>query len=93
VHRPHGAQFHKICLVQGLEKSLRRQEIYGVADEGAARDALETFGKTWNGKEPMIYRSWDEHWAGLCEYFKYSPEIRRAIYTTNAWETKFPRSH
>jgi hypothetical protein len=23
---------------------------------------------------------------------RYSPEIRRAIYTTNAWETKFPLS-
>jgi transposase-like protein len=31
----------------------------------------------------MIYRSWDEHWTDLCEYFIYSPEIRRAIYTTN----------
>jgi transposase-like protein len=64
--------------------------VYTAADEGAARDGLETFGKTRDGKYPMIYRSWDEHWAGLCGYFKYSPKIRRAIYTTNAWETKFP---
>jgi transposase-like protein len=61
--------------------------VYTAADEGAARDALESFGKTWDGKYPMIYRSWDEHWTGLCEYFKYSPEIRRAIYTTNAIES------
>jgi transposase-like protein len=66
--------------------------VYTAGDEGAARGALETFGKTWNGKEPMMYRSRDEHWADLCEYFKYSPEIRRAIYTTNARETKFPMS-
>jgi transposase-like protein len=63
------------------------KEIYGAADEGAARDALEAFGKTWEGKYPMIYRSWEEHWSDLCEYFKYSPEIRRAIYTTNAIES------
>jgi transposase-like protein len=63
------------------------KEIYGAADEAAARDALETFGKTWDSKYPMIYRSWDEHWSDLCEYFKYSPEIRRAIYTTNAIES------
>jgi transposase-like protein len=35
----------------------------------------------------MIYRSWDEHWSDLCEYFNYSPEIRRAMYTTNAIES------
>jgi transposase-like protein len=61
--------------------------VYTAANEGAARDALEQFGKTWDEKYPMIYRSWDEHWNDLCEYFKYSPEIRRAIYTTNAIES------
>jgi transposase-like protein len=61
--------------------------VYAAADEGAARDALEAFGRTWDAKYPMIYRSWDEHWSDLCEYFKYSPEIRRAIYTTNAIES------
>ena len=61
--------------------------VYTAANGGAARDALEQFGKTWDEKYPMIYRSWDEHWNDLCEYFKYSPEIRRAIYTTNAIES------
>jgi transposase-like protein len=61
--------------------------VYTAADEAAAREALEAFGRTWDGKYPMIYRSWDEHWSDLCEYFKYSPEIRRAIYTTNAIES------
>jgi hypothetical protein len=61
--------------------------VYTAADEAAAREALETFGKTWDGKYPMIYRFWEEHWTDLCEYFKYSPEIRRAIYTSNAIES------
>ncbi|MDR0709173.1 MAG: transposase [Spirochaetaceae bacterium] len=60
--------------------------VYTAADEGATRDALETSGKTRDGKYPMIYRSRDEHWSDLCEYFKYSPEKRRAIYTANAIE-------
>jgi len=34
----------------------------------------------------MIYKSWLEHWEDLREFFKYPPEIRRAIYTTNAVE-------
>jgi transposase-like protein len=61
--------------------------IYSANSETAARDALEDFGKTWDSKYPMIYKSWDDRWENLCEFFKYSSEIRRAIYTTNAVES------
>jgi transposase-like protein len=60
--------------------------VYSDNTEEAGRDALEEFGKTWNGKYPMIYKSWDQRWDDLNEFFKYPPEIRRAIYTTNAIE-------
>jgi transposase-like protein len=61
--------------------------VYSAAAETAARDALEEFGKKWDGKYPMIYKSWDQHWEDLNEFFKYPFEIRRAIYTTNAIES------
>jgi len=61
--------------------------VYSANTESAGRDALEEFGKTWNVKYPMIYKSWDCHWGDLSEFFKYPPEIRRAIYTTNAVES------
>jgi transposase-like protein len=61
--------------------------IYSAPTEEAGREALEDFGKIWNPKYPMIYQSWDSHWSDLCEFFKYQPEIRRAIYTTNAIES------
>ena len=61
--------------------------IYSANTEEAGREALEDFGKTWNGKYPMIYQSWERHWDDLSEFFKYPPEIRRAIYTTNAVES------
>jgi transposase-like protein len=61
--------------------------VYSANSEGAGREALEDFGKTWNGKYPMIYQSWERHWEDLSEFFKYPPEIRRAIYTTNAVES------
>ncbi|MDR2941640.1 MAG: transposase [Treponema sp.] len=35
----------------------------------------------------MIYQSWQRHWDDLSEFYKYSPEIRKAIYTTNAVES------
>jgi len=61
--------------------------VYSANTETAGRDALEEFGKTWDAKYPMIYKSWDHHWNDLSEFFKYPPEIRRAIYTTNAVES------
>jgi len=61
--------------------------VYSANSEEAGHDALEDFGKKWNGKYPMIYKSWEHHWEDLSEFFKYPPEIRRAIYTTNAIES------
>jgi transposase-like protein len=61
--------------------------VYSAATEAAGRDALEEFGKAWNEKYPMIYKSWDHHWNDLSGFFKYPLEIRRAIYTTNAVES------
>jgi transposase-like protein len=63
------------------------KEIYSAATEESGHAALEEFGNKWNGKYPMIYQSWDRHWENLIEFFKYPPEIRKAIYTTNAVES------
>ena len=61
--------------------------VYSAATETAGRDALEQFGKKWDGKYPMIYQCWHRHWDDFSEFYKYPPEIRRAIYTTNAVES------
>jgi len=61
--------------------------IYTANTVEVARNALEDFGETWNKKYPMIHKSWDHHWEDLIEFYKYSFEIRRAIYTTNAIES------
>jgi transposase-like protein len=61
--------------------------VYSANTEEAGLDALEDFGKKWNGKYPMIYQSWQRHWNDLSEFFKYPPGIRKAIYTTNAIES------
>jgi transposase-like protein len=63
------------------------KQIYSAVSEAAGLDALEAFGKKWHGKYPMIYDSWQRHWDDLSGFFKYPPEIRKAIYTTNAVES------
>jgi transposase-like protein len=61
--------------------------IYSADTEESGRAAPEEFGKIWNGKYPMIYHSRERRRDDLNEFFKYPPEIRRAIYTTNAVES------
>jgi transposase-like protein len=48
--------------------------------------ALEAFCEKQQAKHPLIYKSWDANQPDLCEFFTYSEEIRRVIYTTNAIE-------
>lgn len=48
---------------------------------------LEQFGRAWDSQYPQISKSWTVHWANLRTIFEYPPEIRKAIYTTNAVES------
>ena len=63
------------------------KQIYSAVNEEEALEALDDLGRKWNGKYPMIQRSWEAHWDELSEIFKYPEEIRRVIYTTNAIES------
>lgn len=61
--------------------------IYKAPTEQAALDELEDFERTWGEKYPLIVRSWRNNWSELATFFKYSPEIRKLIYTTNIIES------
>ncbi len=43
--------------------------------------------KKWDKQYPSISKSWRSHWANIIPFFAFPPEIRRAIYTTNAIES------
>lgn len=60
--------------------------IYQAATLSQAEAALDEFEKEWGEKYPSIVRSWRTNWEHLSAFFAFSPEIRRAIYTTNAIE-------
>jgi transposase-like protein len=63
------------------------KEIYLAPSEAAAQTALEKFGEKWDGKYPAISKSWRSRWNEVIPYMKFSPEIRKAIYTTNSVES------
>lgn len=88
------------CVVHQIRNSLKyvsykdRKElsndlksIYKAATESEGVEALEKFEGKWRSRYPHIGRSWRNNWNELSVYFKYSPEIRRLIYTTNPIES------
>ncbi|MBT7142863.1 MAG: IS256 family transposase [Bacteroidetes bacterium] len=60
--------------------------IYKAPNEKAGLEALDKFEKKWGKKYQYACDSWRNNWAELSTFFKYSPEIRRMIYTTNRIE-------
>lgn len=60
--------------------------IYKAADEALGLMALDEFEAKWGKKYPLAVKSWRNNWAELATFFKYPPEIRKLIYTTNAIE-------
>ena len=61
--------------------------IYQAASEDLGRQQLQVFTEKWGSKYPLIVRSWDNNWAELSTFYKYPPEIRKIIYTTNMIES------
>lgn len=61
--------------------------IYKAPTEEAALLELDQFEETWGKQYPLIVRSWRSNWDELATFFKYSPELRKLIYTTNMIES------
>lgn len=61
--------------------------IYKAATEEGALLELDRFEEVWGAKYPLIVRSWRSNWEELSTFFKYPPEIRKLIYTTNMIES------
>ncbi|WP_419879609.1 IS256 family transposase [Brevibacillus centrosporus] len=61
--------------------------IYKAPTEQAALEELEQFEQAWGSKYPLMVRSWRNNWDEIATFFKYPPEIRKLIYTTNVIES------
>lgn len=61
--------------------------IYRATTEKEALSKLDEFAEAWDGKYPMISKSWRNHWDRIAPMFLFPEDIRRTIYTTNAVES------
>lgn len=87
------------CLVHMVRSSVRYvgfkerkavcadlRRVYTAETRAAAEDALEEFDRRWGRQYPTIATSWRKRWEEIVPFLDFPPEIRRAIYTTNAIE-------
>ncbi|WP_336844048.1 IS256 family transposase, partial [Providencia rettgeri] len=90
----------QLCIVHQVRHSLRYvswkerkavaadlRAIYNAVNLEAAEEALAAFATQWDSRYPTISQSWRNNWARLIVIFDFPPEIRKAIYTTNAIES------
>lgn len=90
----------QLCIVHQIRNSLTYisykdrkavvsdlKPIYTAITEDEALFALELFGEKWNGKYPLIAKSWTANWQRINPMFALPKEIRRAVYTTNVIES------
>ena len=60
--------------------------VYTAESAEAAAQALDAFEERWGDRFPMVGAAWRRRWDEVTPFLAYPPEIRRAIYTTNAIE-------
>ena len=61
--------------------------IYHASDEEKARLALNRVTEKWTTKYPNSMKRWYDNWDAITPIFKFSPDVRKVIYTTNAIES------
>jgi putative transposase len=60
--------------------------VYQASTKELAERHLDQLATNWGAKYPKVIDSWRKNWPRLSNYFQYSKEIRRIIYTTNIIE-------
>lgn len=90
----------QVCIVHQIRHSLTYvswkerktvaadlRPIYSAATEEEALAELEKFAEKWDVRYPVISRSWRANWHKISPMFRFTREIRTAIYTTNVIES------
>lgn len=63
------------------------KSIYHAPTEQIGFENMESVTKKWDEKYPNAMKSWNVNWDCISPIFKFSAEVRKVIYTTNAIES------
>jgi putative transposase len=90
----------QLCIVHQIRNSLKYvttrdkkvlmadlKLVYSAATEDEALAALDAFETKWGAKYPVVVRSWRTNWSNISPMFRFTHDIRKAIYTTNVIES------
>jgi len=78
----------KYCTYADLREVMKDlKAIYKASTEQQGLEALESAEQKWGKKYPTIFKSWHKHWDRLANIYKYSPQLKRIMYTTNPIES------
>ena len=50
------------------------------------KQSFFNLNEKWEEEYPIVIKSWQDNWEKLTEYFQFTSDIRRMIYTTNTIE-------
>ena len=90
----------QLCIIHQIRNSMKYvasknhkefmkdlKPVYQAVSKEIAEDELLKVDEKWGKKYPIVLQSWQNKWENLSVYFKYPPEIRKVIYTTNIIES------
>ena len=90
----------QLCIIHQIRNSIRYvasknhkefmsdlKPVYQAVSKEVAEQELQKLDEKWGKLYPIVIQSWQNKWENLSVYFKYPPEIRKVIYTTNAIES------
>ena len=89
----------QLCIVHQIRNSIKYvgskhqkeflrdlKPVYRAVSEETAEAELDKLEAKWGERYPIVIKSWRDNWERLSEFFQYTREIRRLIYTTNTVE-------
>lgn len=90
----------QLCLVHQMRNSMKcisdkdmkpmvrdLKKIYQATNVQMALQYLQEAESTWGSKYKVVFKSWHRNWDRLTNFYKYPPQLRRLIYTTNPIES------
>jgi len=90
----------QLCIVHQIRNSLKYigsanqkqfahelKKVYQAFTKEEAERELDKLEEKWGKKYPIVFTSWRNKWDNLTVYFKFHPDIRKVIYTTNIIES------
>lgn len=63
------------------------KSIYHAPNEESGYERMKAVTKKWHDRYPNAMKRWEENWDVISPMFKFSADVRKVMYTTNAIES------